>query len=175
MTATLERPRTTDARITGGSSEVVHTTVTMDPSPIAHLTPEQIEELGRELDEIRASVMDSLGEKDAQYIRRMIKAQRYLEIGGRAALFFSGNPSPGSPARPRSARRRSSTTWRSGTTSSTASGTGCVTRRSTPRRGSGTTSPRRTTGRTATTRSTTPTPTSSATTTTWALPLSFSE
>ena len=39
MTATLERPtRTTDARITGGASEVVHTTVTMDPSPIAHLT-----------------------------------------------------------------------------------------------------------------------------------------
>ena len=93
MTTTLERPnRTPDARITGGSSEVIHTNVTMSPSPIEHLTPEQIEELGRELDEIRASVMDSLGDKDAQYIRRMIKAQRYLEIGGRAALFFSGHP-----------------------------------------------------------------------------------
>ncbi|WEV78192.1 acyl-CoA desaturase [Janibacter cremeus] len=94
MTATLERTtaRTTDARITGGSSEVIHTDVTMTPSPIAHLTPQQIEQLGRELDEIRTETMDSLGEKDARYIRRVIAAQRYLEIGGRAALFFSGNP-----------------------------------------------------------------------------------
>ena len=57
MTATLERPtRTTDARITGGRSEVVHTRVNASDDPIAHLTPEDIEEIGRELDEIRASV-----------------------------------------------------------------------------------------------------------------------
>ncbi|WKV16381.1 acyl-CoA desaturase [Janibacter limosus] len=90
MTATLER--TTDARITGGMSDVIHTHVNLTESPISHLTPERIEELGRELDGIRASVMDSLGEADARYIRRVIKAQRYPEIGGRAALFFSGNP-----------------------------------------------------------------------------------
>ena len=90
MTATLER--TPDARITGGKSDVIHTHVNLTESPIAHLTPERIEELGRELDGIRAGVMDSLGEADARYIRRVIKAQRYLEIGGRAALFFSGNP-----------------------------------------------------------------------------------
>ncbi|WP_082567334.1 fatty acid desaturase family protein [Janibacter sp. Soil728] len=90
MTATLER--TPDARITGGKSDVVHTHVNLRESPIAHLTPERIEELGRELDEIRAGVMASLGEADARYIRRVIKAQRYLEVGGRAALFFSSNP-----------------------------------------------------------------------------------
>lgn len=90
MTATLDR--TTDARITGGKSDVIHTHVNLNPSPIAHLSPERIEELGRELDEIRATTMDSLGEEDARYIRRVIKAQRYLEIGGRATLLFSGNP-----------------------------------------------------------------------------------
>ena len=57
MTATLERtPRTTDARITGGRSEVVHTRVNASDDPIAHLTPEDIEEIGRELDAIRAEV-----------------------------------------------------------------------------------------------------------------------
>src|SRR5699024_1818078 len=91
MTATLTRP-TTDARITGGKSDVIHTTVTMDPSPIAHLSPQQIEDLGRELDEIRTDVMDSLGEDDARYIRRVITVQRYLEMGSRAVLLFSGNP-----------------------------------------------------------------------------------
>ena len=95
MTATLERPTslaTTDARITGGKSDVIHTHVNAKKSPIDHLTPEQIEELGRELDELRASVMDSLGEADAKYIRRVIKFQRYLELGSRATLLFSGNP-----------------------------------------------------------------------------------
>jgi linoleoyl-CoA desaturase len=60
------------------------------PNPAAHLTPEQIEEIGRELDVIRAEVMDSRGASDAAYIRRVIKTQRYLEMGSRAALLFSG-------------------------------------------------------------------------------------
>src|SRR5437764_1193983 len=51
------------------------------------LTPEQIEELGRELDEIRSRVVADLGERDAGYIRRIIKAQRGLEITGRGLLF----------------------------------------------------------------------------------------
>ncbi|MGL4743327.1 MAG: fatty acid desaturase family protein [Dermatophilaceae bacterium] len=60
------------------------------PNPAAHLTPEQIESIGHELDALRAEVMDSRGARDAAYIRRVIKAQRYLEIGSRAALLFSG-------------------------------------------------------------------------------------
>lgn len=60
-------------------------------NPIAHLSPEQIEELGRELDAIRAEVMDSRGARDAAYIRRMIKTQRGLELGSRAVLLFSRN------------------------------------------------------------------------------------
>ena len=50
-----------------------------------------VEAAKHKLDAIRAETMGSLGEKDAQYIRRVIAAQRYLEVGGRAALFFSGN------------------------------------------------------------------------------------
>ena len=93
MTATLEpTTKDVDSRITGGVADVVHTQVTMDPSPIAHLSPEQIEELGRELDEIRDFVMEDLGERDARYIRRVIATQRYLEIGSRAVLLFSGHP-----------------------------------------------------------------------------------
>lgn len=60
------------------------------PNPAAHLTPEQIEGIGRELDALRQEVMDSRGEKDAAYIRKVIKVQRYLEMGSRAALLFSG-------------------------------------------------------------------------------------
>jgi len=56
------------------------------PTPHPELTTEQIEALGRELDELRNRVVASLGERDADYIRRVIKAQRGLELGGRALL-----------------------------------------------------------------------------------------
>ncbi len=58
-------------------------------SPVGHLTADQIEELGRELDAIRAQIVSSRGEKDAAYIRRVIKAQRSLELGSRAVLLAS--------------------------------------------------------------------------------------
>ena len=54
----------------------------------AHLSPEQVEELGRELDELRASVVATLGAADAAHIRRLVAVQRSLELGGRAALVF---------------------------------------------------------------------------------------
>src|SRR5437763_5793100 len=54
---------------------------------LAGLTPEQIEELGRELDEIRSRVVADLGERDAGYIRRIIRTQRGLEVAGRGLLF----------------------------------------------------------------------------------------
>jgi len=58
-------------------------------SPIAHLTPEDIETLGHELDAIRQEVLDSRGAADAAYIRKVIKVQRGLEAGSRALLLFS--------------------------------------------------------------------------------------
>jgi NADPH-dependent stearoyl-CoA 9-desaturase len=52
------------------------------------LTPEQADAFGRELDAIRERVMAQLGSEDADYIRRVIKTQRALEVGGRALLFL---------------------------------------------------------------------------------------
>ena len=51
------------------------------------LTPERIEQLGDELDELRGRALADLGETDARYIRSVIKAQRALEIAGRGLLF----------------------------------------------------------------------------------------
>ncbi len=51
------------------------------------MTPEQAEAFGRELDALKERVIADLGERDATYIRRIIKAQRALEVGGRALLF----------------------------------------------------------------------------------------
>src|SRR6202000_2431574 len=59
---------------------------TMSQNTIA-LTPEQADAFGRELDAIKERVMADLGEEDAEYIRRVIKTQRTLEVGGRALLF----------------------------------------------------------------------------------------
>jgi linoleoyl-CoA desaturase len=62
------------------------------PDPAAHLSAEQVEALGRELDALRKEVFDSRGEADAAYIRTVIKAQRSLELGSRAVLLFSKFP-----------------------------------------------------------------------------------
>ena len=53
------------------------------------LTPEQLDAFGKELDAIRARVVADLGERDAGYINRVIRAQRGLEVAGRGLLFFS--------------------------------------------------------------------------------------
>lgn len=52
------------------------------------LTPEQFETFGAELDAIRERAVADLGERDATYIRDIIKMQRKLEVGGRALLFL---------------------------------------------------------------------------------------
>jgi linoleoyl-CoA desaturase len=62
----------------------------VSPLPaIAHLTAEDLDAFGRELDAIRAHVVARLGKRDADYIRNLIKAQRWLELAGRASLVFS--------------------------------------------------------------------------------------
>jgi len=58
-------------------------------NPIAHLSAQDIEQIGIELDAIRDEVMASRGARDAAYIRRMIGVQRGLELGSRAVLLFS--------------------------------------------------------------------------------------
>ena len=59
------------------------------PDPAGHLTAEEIEALGAELDALRQEVLDSRGAADAAYIRKVLKWQRGLEMGSRAVLLFS--------------------------------------------------------------------------------------
>ncbi|WP_148573904.1 fatty acid desaturase family protein [Nocardioides caldifontis] len=61
-------------------------------SPIAHLTDEDIETIGKELDAIRDEVLRERGERDAAYIRKVIDVQRKLELGSRAVLLVSMFP-----------------------------------------------------------------------------------
>jgi NADPH-dependent stearoyl-CoA 9-desaturase len=51
------------------------------------LTPEQLDAFGAELDAIRERVIADRGSDDVDYMRRVIKVQRGLEVGGRALLF----------------------------------------------------------------------------------------
>ncbi|ACC38803.1 fatty acid desaturase family protein [Mycobacterium marinum] len=72
-----------------GNNNIATIAETADTATRANfaLTPEQAEAFGRELDAIKERVIADLGEADADYIRRVIKAQRALEVGGRALLF----------------------------------------------------------------------------------------
>src|SRR6188472_295089 len=58
-------------------------------SPLANLSAEQLDQLARELDEIRDRVFADLGERDRRYIESMIAMQRRLGLIGRAELLAS--------------------------------------------------------------------------------------
>jgi len=55
-------------------------------NPLARLTGEQIEELGREFDAIHEEVYAELGDRDSRYIRSTIKLHRQLVLAARAML-----------------------------------------------------------------------------------------
>ncbi len=66
------------------------TVITNQPvNPIAHLTREDIEQIGIELDAIRQDVIDARGDTDAAYIRKTVDVQRKLELASRATLLVS--------------------------------------------------------------------------------------
>jgi len=52
----------------------------------AHLSDADVEALGRELDAIRSDIEESLGERDAAYIRRTIRFQRTLDVSARLII-----------------------------------------------------------------------------------------
>jgi fatty acid desaturase len=58
-------------------------------TPLHRLTPEQIEAIGKEFEELHEQVKADLGDRDATYIRSMIAFQRRLALMGRAELLFS--------------------------------------------------------------------------------------
>jgi linoleoyl-CoA desaturase len=62
---------------------------TMIESPLARLTDEQIEELGKEFDAIHDEIFDELGDRDRLYITSMIEMQRRLVVLGRILLLAS--------------------------------------------------------------------------------------
>ena len=64
-------------------------TTAMIESPLAKLSDEQIEEMGREFDAIHDEVYAELGERDRRYITSMIEMQRRLAVLGRVLLLGS--------------------------------------------------------------------------------------
>ena len=58
-------------------------------NPLHRLTPEQIEEIGKEFDAVHDEVFDDLGERDAAYIRGLIALHRRLVLLGRVMLLGS--------------------------------------------------------------------------------------
>jgi linoleoyl-CoA desaturase len=66
--------------------ETMNATTAEVESPLAHLSSEQLDELARELDEIRDRVFADLGERDRRYIESMIAMQRRLAAMGRVLL-----------------------------------------------------------------------------------------
>jgi NADPH-dependent stearoyl-CoA 9-desaturase len=60
-----------------------------DVQEYTHLTDEEVEQIGRELDAIRAEIEESRGADDAAYINRIIRIQRGLAAAARVTLFAS--------------------------------------------------------------------------------------
>jgi linoleoyl-CoA desaturase len=58
-------------------------------NPLHRLTPEQIEQIGREFDDLHEQVKADLGDRDARYIRSIIGLQRRLALLGRLLLIAS--------------------------------------------------------------------------------------
>jgi NADPH-dependent stearoyl-CoA 9-desaturase len=58
-------------------------------NPLHRLTPEQIEAIGREFDQLHEQVKADLGERDAKYIRSVIALQRRLALIGRLEMIAS--------------------------------------------------------------------------------------
>lgn len=70
------------------------TVVSTERSPnTPHLSADEVQRLGDELDHLRRTVLDSLGADDAAYIRRVIRVQRTLELVGRFTLLANRNRS----------------------------------------------------------------------------------
>ncbi|HST33598.1 MAG TPA: acyl-CoA desaturase [Solirubrobacteraceae bacterium] len=82
MSATLEPPQTIEPQPS-------HVDADGAESPLARLTPEQLEQLGREFDAIHDDVFAELGESDARYIRNTIRLHRQLVLASRLLLLGS--------------------------------------------------------------------------------------
>jgi linoleoyl-CoA desaturase len=82
MSATLEPPQTIEPQPS-------HVDADGGESPLARLSAEQLEQLGREFDAIHDDVFAELGESDARYIRNTIRLHRQLVLASRLLLLGS--------------------------------------------------------------------------------------
>jgi linoleoyl-CoA desaturase len=64
----------------------------MTTATARELSPDELDEFGRELDLLRAEVVADLGQRDVDHIRAMIRAANYSEVAGRAMLHFGLGP-----------------------------------------------------------------------------------
>ncbi|HEY2213420.1 MAG TPA: acyl-CoA desaturase [Acidimicrobiales bacterium] len=63
-----------------------------DVAAFTHLSDDEVDAFGQELDAIRRDIEESRGANDAAYIRRIIEIQRRLMVAGRVTLFASAFP-----------------------------------------------------------------------------------
>ncbi len=66
-----------------------HLTTTQIESPLAKLSKEQIDQLGKEFDAIHDEVFGDLGDRDRAYITNMIEMHRRIVVFGRVMLLAS--------------------------------------------------------------------------------------
>jgi len=57
-------------------------------NPYRRLTTAELDEFGAEMDAIRQRVIADLGEADAEYLRKVVKAQRGFEVAGRVMFYL---------------------------------------------------------------------------------------
>src|SRR5690606_24586280 len=92
---TRETEKTREAEKTRESDKTIETEKTIltetENGPRA-LSPEQVRELGEELDALRNRVLADLGERDREYIYSIIRAQRGFEIAGRGLMYLGFLP-----------------------------------------------------------------------------------
>ncbi len=85
----IEGPPARTAPNVGPSRLNTQTKFEEPDNPLARLTPEQLEELGREFDTIHDEVFADLGDRDSRYIRATIKLHRQLVLAARGMLLGS--------------------------------------------------------------------------------------
>ena len=64
----------------------------MQTRALNQLTPSELDRFGEEMDQLREAVLADLGQRDADYIRSIVRLQRWSEIGGRGLIHFSLGP-----------------------------------------------------------------------------------
>jgi linoleoyl-CoA desaturase len=66
-----------------------------DVKEYTHLDPDEVEQIGRELDAIRVEIEESRSDADAAYINNMIRLQRGLATAGRVVLLAGAHSKKG--------------------------------------------------------------------------------